>query len=89
MIECASCLYELQCDWEEAVPGPCGHYRPDPDYKEPDKPLDRKSLYLEILRKLADTEGLDVSGMIQVKDEKDHTVQVFLLKGGTKMHTNR
>ena len=81
MTECTTCLYEYQCDWAEAVPGPCGHYRPDPDHKEPDKPLGRKSQYLKIICGLAETVGLDVSGVIQVKDVKDHTAQVFLLKG--------
>ena len=59
MTECTTCLYEYQCDWAEAVPGPCGHYRPDPDHKEPDKPLDRKSQYLKIICGLAETVGLE------------------------------
>lgn len=71
MIECISCLYELQCDWTEAEAGKCSHYRPEPGCKKVREPLDRKSLYIKIIHDLADVADLEVEGMISIKDKKD------------------
>lgn len=73
MIECISCLYELQCDWTEAEAEPCGHYRPEPGYKKARESLDRKSLYIKIIHDLADVADLEVEGIISIKDKKDQT----------------
>ena len=79
MIECISCLYEYQCDWAEAEAGECSHYRPDPDHKRLDRPLDRKDLYLKVMQDLADAAGLDVEGIISVKDKKDQTSSAVII----------
>ena len=68
MTECTTCLYEYQCDWAKAETGPCGHYRPDPDHKEPGRPLDRKSQYLKIICGLAETVHTGSSTAIDNRD---------------------
>lgn len=81
MIECISCLYELQCDWTEAESEPCSHYRPEPGYKKVREPLDRKSLYIKIIYDLADVADLEVEGIISIKDKKDQTsIAVVMVK---------
>lgn len=77
MIECISCLYECQCDWAEA--GKCSHYRPEPDCKKAEEAPDRKSLYIKIIHDLANIAGLDVEGIVRIKDKEDQTSDLIIL----------
>ena len=79
MIDCISCLYEYQCDWTEAEVGKCSHYRPEPENKRTEKRQDKKSLYIKIIRDLADIAGLDVEGIVSIKDRKEQTSDLIIM----------
>ena len=79
MADCTMCSYEYQCDWGEIVDGRCSHYRPVPDCQETEKRLDRKSLYIEIIRNLADIADLDVEGIVSITDRKEQTSDLIIM----------
>ena len=79
MMDCTLCLYEYQCDWAEAENGQCSHYRPEPGCKKVGEVLDKKSLYIKSICDLADVAGLDIEGIISVKDKKDQTSSAVII----------
>lgn len=41
--------------------------------------MDRKSLYIKIIRDLADIAGLDVEGIVSIKDRKEQTSDLIIM----------
>ena len=64
---------------EEAEAGKCSHYRPEPGCKKVREPMDRKSLYIKIIRDLADIAGLDVEGIVSIKDRKEQASDLIIM----------
>lgn len=77
--DCTTCIYEYQCDWAEAEAGECSHYRLESGCKKVGEVLDKKSLYIKSICDLADVAGLDIEGIISVKDKKDQTSSAVII----------